>query len=155
MRRILVLLPAIAIVAGCTQLPGRQGFIADQTLVQSVKAGVDNKASVQGTLGRPTFVGQFDSNDWYYVARETKQYAFRLPRPSAQTVLRVRFDPAGNVSNVETTGLERVADIRPVGDKTETRGRNRSFFQEIFGNIGSVGSVGRGGGTADNPDGQP
>ena len=140
--------------AGCSQLPGRQGFIADPVLVQSVKAGVDNKASVQGTLGRPTFVGQFDSNDWYYVARETPQYAFRLPRTSAQTVLRVRFDPAGNVRTVETSGLEQIADIRPVSDKTETRGRNRSFFQEVFGNIGSVGSVGRGGGTADNPDGQ-
>lgn len=144
----------VVALGGCSQLPGRQGYLADQSLVQSVKPGVDNKASVQGTLGRPTFVGQFNSNDWFYVSRETRQYAFRLPRPTAQTVLRVHFDPAGNVQAVDKTGLEQVADIHPFKDKTETRGRNRSFFQEIFGNIGSVGSVGKGGGTADNPDGQ-
>ena len=154
MRSIVALLLVATTLGGCSQLPGRQGFVADPTLVASVKPGIDNKASVQGTLGRPTFVGQFDSNDWYYVSRETKQYVFRLPRPSAQSILRVQFDPNGNVRAVERTGLERVADIRPVGDKTETRGRNRGFFEEIFGNIGSVGSVGRGGGTADNPGGQ-
>ena len=118
-----------------------------------VKAGVDNRASVQGTLGRPTFVGQFDTNDWYYVSRDTRQWAFNSPKASAQTILHVRFDDAGNVASVERKGLEQVASIRPNRDTTPTLGRNRSFFQELFGNIGQVGSVGRGGGTTDNPDG--
>lgn len=134
-------------------MPGHQGFIIDQQLASGIKAGVDNKASVQGTLGRPSFAGQFDDKDWYYVSRETKQWAFRNPKPSAQQILHVRFDPAGNVSAVERKGLEQVASIHPVKDKTPTLGRHRSFFQELFGNIGQVGSVGRGGGTTDNPDG--
>ena len=140
-------------LAGCSQTPGRQGFILDTALVDTIKPGVDNRASVQGTLGRPTFVGQFDQNDWYYVSRDTKQLAFRLPRPSAQTVLRVHFDPTGNVTEVEKSGVERVLAISPEREETPTLGRNRSFFQELFGNIGQIGSVGQGGGTADNPDG--
>lgn len=150
---ILTSLAALALTAGCARVPGQQGFILDNQLVATVKPGIDNKASVQGTLGRPSFVGQFDANDWYYVSRTTQQFAYRLPRPSAQTILHVRFDGAGNVAAVNTKGLEQVAMIRPVRDKTPTLGRDRSFFQEIFGNIGQVGSVGRGGGTTDNPDG--
>lgn len=146
-------LAAIALTAGCSTVPAHQGFIVDPQLAASVKPGVDNKASVQGTLGRPSFTGQFDENDWYYVSRDTKQLAYRIPRPSAQKILHVRFDGGGNVATVETTGLEKVAMIRPVKEQTPTLGRDRSFFQELFGNIGQVGSVGRGGGSTDNPDG--
>ncbi|HEX4873485.1 MAG TPA: hypothetical protein VFV06_01160, partial [Sphingorhabdus sp.] len=47
------------LVQGCTQFRAHQGYIGDSVLISSVQAGVDNKDSVQGTLGRPTFVGQF------------------------------------------------------------------------------------------------
>jgi outer membrane protein assembly factor BamE (lipoprotein component of BamABCDE complex) len=150
---LLISIATLALTAGCSRVPGHQGFIIDPQLAATVKPGVDNKASVQGTLGRPSFTGQFDENDWYYVSRDTKQLAYRIPRPSGQTILHVRFDGGGNVATVERTGLEQVVMIRPNRDITPTLGRNRSFFQELFGNIGQVGSVGRGGGTTDNPNG--
>jgi outer membrane protein assembly factor BamE (lipoprotein component of BamABCDE complex) len=99
---------------------------------------------VTGTLGRPTFVGQFDQRDWYYVSRNTRQAAFTMPRPVQQTVLRVRFDEAGNVAAVDRTGLEKVAFIMPMLDETPTLGRDRSFFEELFSNVGQVGSLGGG-----------
>ncbi len=148
-----VALIALIATSGCSRVRGHQGYIADTTLVDSIKPGVDNRESVTRTLGRPTFAGQFDANDWYYIDRETKQLAFALPRATKQMLLHVRFDPAGNVTSVEKTGVEKIALVRLMADKTPTLGRNRSFFEEIFGNIGQVGSVGQGGGTADNPDG--
>jgi outer membrane protein assembly factor BamE (lipoprotein component of BamABCDE complex) len=110
---------------------------------------VDNKDSVQKTLGRPTFTGQFDPNDWYYVSRDTQQLAFRAPKVVDQTVLHVRFDPAGNVTAVNRSGKELVANIDPYGRQTPTLGRRRSFFDELFGNIGTVGSGMAGAGSED------
>ena len=55
-----------------------------------------------------------------------------------QTVLRVRFDQAGNVAAVQKTGKELIARVDPSGDKTPTLGRKRSFFEELFGNIGTI-----------------
>ena len=69
-----------------------------------------------------------------------------------QLVLRVRFDAAGNVAAVDKAGVEKVARINPEGDKTPTLGKERSFFEDLFGNIGSVGAVGQGGSTQDNPN---
>jgi outer membrane protein assembly factor BamE (lipoprotein component of BamABCDE complex) len=135
----------------CTQIRDHQGYLVDDVLVASVQPGVDNRESVQGTLGRPTFTGQFDQRDWYYVSRDTKQLAFKMPRPTAQTVLHVRFDEAGNVVAVNKTGLEQVASIEPMDDKTPVMGRDRGFFEELFGNIGQVGAAGLPGQTADNP----
>ncbi|WP_411340101.1 outer membrane protein assembly factor BamE [Sphingopyxis sp. J-6] len=130
--------------SGCTQMKGRQGYVVDPVLTQAITPGVDNRESVEKTLGRPTFVGQFSNNEYYYVSRETRQLAFANPRPIAQQVLRVRFDPAGNVAAVDKTGLELVSKLNPEGDKTPTLGRHRSFFEDIFGNIGAVGAPGAG-----------
>ena len=138
-------------LAGCTRVRDHQGYMLDESLVTAIQPGVDNRESVAGTLGRPTFVGQFDQRDWYYVSRDTRQLAFNMPRPSAQTVLHVRFDEAGNVVSVERTGLELVANIEPTSEKTPTLGRERSLFEELFGNIGAVGGRGVGGQTPDNP----
>lgn len=147
---------AIAALAsgGCTQVRGHQGYVLDADLVDSIQPGVDNRASVEKVLGRPSFSGQFGQGDWYYVARDTKQFAFRTPRPSQQVTLKVSFDPAGNVTAVKRTGLEQVASISPYGKETPTLGRERSFFSELFGNIGAVGAAGGapgGGGGSDVP----
>jgi outer membrane protein assembly factor BamE (lipoprotein component of BamABCDE complex) len=138
--------------SGCSRVRGYQGYIADAVLIDGIQAGVDNQTSVEKTLGRPTFVGEFDKADWYYISRQTRQYAFASPKPSEQTVLRVRFDAAGNVISVNRTGVDKVVSIHPDGDKTPTLGKNRGFFEDLFGNIGQVGSVGESGGTADNPN---
>ncbi|MEM8917290.1 MAG: outer membrane protein assembly factor BamE [Pseudomonadota bacterium] len=129
-------------LAGCSQVQGHQGYIVDPVLTSAIQPGVDNRQSVEATLGRPTFAGQFEDRVWYYVSRETRQFAFNSPRPQDQLVMRVQFDEAGNVTSVDRTGLELAANITPDGDKTPTLGRERSFFQELFGNIGAVGAPG-------------
>lgn len=153
-RASLAILGVAVLAAGCAPLREHQGYLADDTLVAAIQPGVDNRTSVQGTLGRPTFTGQFDSanRDWYYVSRDTAALAFRMPRPIEQQVIHVRFDTAGNVESVQRTGLELAAtNIRPDPNKTPTLGRDRSFLQELFGNIGTVGATGQAGSTADNP----
>lgn len=127
---------------GCSRIVGHQGYLIDNQLVSTVQPGVDNKQSVQKTLGLPSFTSQFGQNDWYYVARETRQFAFGSPRPISQTVLHVQFDQGGNVAKVQQMGLDQVASINPVDDKTPTLGRKRGFFEDLFGNIGRVGTMG-------------
>jgi outer membrane protein assembly factor BamE (lipoprotein component of BamABCDE complex) len=150
-RAALGLIGAALLLAGCTPIRTHQGYVLDETLVAAIQPGVDNRDSVTGTLGRPTFVGQFDQRDWYYVSRNTRQLAFNLPRPTDHNVLHIRFDEAGNVAQVERTGLELVVRIDPLNDKTPTLGTERSLFEELFGNIGTLGQAGRGGQTTDNP----
>ena len=129
-------------LSACAGIRDHRGFVMDQTLADGIQIGVDNKDSVTKTLGRPTFTGQFSPNEWYYVARDTSQFAFRNPRVTEQTVLRVDFDAAGNVVAINKTGKELIASVNPTGDKTPTLGRTRSFFEELFGNIGTISQPG-------------
>ena len=132
---------ASLLLGGCHKIEDRMGYVSDETLYTAVQPGVDNKESVMSTLGRPSFTGQFNENDWYYVTRETRNFAFNMPHPKSQTIFRVRFDQAGNVASVDRRGMEQVAMIHPMKDKTPTLGRNRSLLEELFGNIGQVGSA--------------
>ncbi|WP_439546673.1 outer membrane protein assembly factor BamE [Sandarakinorhabdus sp.] len=142
------LIPSVLLIAaalatsGCSRIKASQGYLVDETLFTSILPGVDNRESVSRTLGRPTFAAQFDTGSWYYVSRLTGQYAFVAPKTLEQQILIVNFDADGNVSNVERRGMEKIARINPVNDTTPTLGRNESFFEELFGNIGAVGAGG-------------
>jgi outer membrane protein assembly factor BamE (lipoprotein component of BamABCDE complex) len=131
-----------ALLSGCMGIRDHRGAVIDKELASAIQVGVDNKDSVAKTLGRPSFVGQFNANDWYYVSRDTKSMPLRGVGVTDQTILHVRFDAAGNVAAVGRTGRELIASIDPSNAKTPTLGRQRSFFQELFGNISSVSSPG-------------
>jgi outer membrane protein assembly factor BamE (lipoprotein component of BamABCDE complex) len=140
--RVLTVAVLAGLVAGCATTRQHKGVVLDQQLVSTIQPGVDNKASVEKLLGRPSFVGGFAPNDWYYVSRDTNQVAFRNPRVNKQTVLLVRFDQSGNVTGLQQSGKELVLGFDPSRRSTPTLGRKKSFFDELFSNIGAVGSVG-------------
>lgn len=145
--RLAVMLACAGLMAGaCTPIRGHSGYIVDADLVNSVQPGVDTRQSVQQVMGRPTFTGQFDRNaDWYYLARDTRNYAFVNPKVSDQVTLRIVFGPDGIVQSVTRSDETRVASIDPSRRVTPTLGRKKSFFEELFGNIGAVGAPGMSG----------
>ena len=123
----------------------QRGYLVDQALTDAVAPGIDNMQSVEKALGRPTFVSEFGRKDWYYVSVDTQQAPFNRPRTKTQTVLRISFDGKGNVAGITRSGMEHVTYLRPDGHKTPTLGRERTFLEDLFGNIGQVGAAGMGG----------
>lgn len=154
--RIVTLGMALAIgLGGCASIKDHRGYIVDQALLDSVQPGIDNRESVERTLGRPTFVSEFGRQDWYYISQNTRQAAFTRPRANDQLILRVRFDDKGNVAGIDRAGLEKVARLDPDGKKTPTLGKERSFIEDLFGNIGTVGTGAGGAGGGGGPGGGP
>lgn len=131
-----------SLLVGCAAMHAHKGAVLDTQLVGSIQPGVDNQASVEKLLGRPTFVGQFAPNDWIYVARDTTQFAFRNPRLTNQSTIIVHFDRAGNVTSVQHSGKDLAMNLDPSNRRTPTMGKKKSFFEELFGGIGSVNSGG-------------
>ena len=139
-----IVLAGVATTA-CQPIRETRGYIVDPVLTQSIQPGIDNQQSVAGTLGRPTFTSQFGEPTWYYVSSTTGRKPFVRPRIEQHQVLAVRFDAAGNVVAADRSGIDQVAYLRPDGDETPTLGRERSFLEDLFGNIGAVGAPGVGG----------
>ncbi|MBO9712376.1 outer membrane protein assembly factor BamE [Sphingomonas sp.] len=142
-------LACVALVAAlgttaCTPVRTHQGYVVDTELVNSIQPGVDNRESVLTTLGQPTFTSQFNQGEWYYVSRNSSNFAFNNPRARDQMTLRVTFDDKGNVRAVDKMGADLIASVDPTSKKTPTLGRKRSFLEDLFGNIGTVGAPGAG-----------
>jgi len=144
--RVLASAAVLAILTtACAPIRTHQGYIVDNELVGAIQPGVDNRESVLRTLGRPTLTSQFNEGEWYYIARDSRNMAYNSPKAREQMTLRIRFDAAGNVASVDRTGKELIASVNPSGKTTPTLGRKRSFFDDLFGNIGTVGAPGAGG----------
>lgn len=127
-------------LGGCSSIRESRGYVSDALLTQSVQPGIDNKRSVEGALGRPSFISQYGEPTWYYISSVTGRAPFVRPSIQTHSVLAVRFDSAGNVISAERTGVDKVAYLSPNGDTTPTLGRERTFFEDLFGNIGRVGT---------------
>ena len=148
MRHIVLVAATLLAASACTPLRSHQGYIVDADLVNSVRPGIDNRQSVLATLGSPSFAAQFNQGDWYYIARDSRNYAFNSPKVREQLVLQISFDAGGNVTAIRKSGAEQVAAVNPYGKVTPTLGRKRGFFQDLFGNIGAVGAAPGGAGNA-------
>jgi outer membrane protein assembly factor BamE (lipoprotein component of BamABCDE complex) len=148
-----LILGLAALAGGCTSFRDHRGYIMDAALVDAIQPGVDNRTSVERTLGRPTLVSDFGDKDWYYVSQQVKTPPFLKPRTESQSILRVKFDAAGNVAMVDRKAMEHVVRIDPNGDRTPTLGRERSLLDDLFGNIGSVGAPGAQTPTGPGPNG--
>lgn len=157
--RIVISLVAAAVLTGlaggCASIKDHRGYMIDQGLVESVQPGIDNRQSVERSLGRPTFVSQWGEPAWYYVSVDTRQRPFARAQTREQTILRIRFDAKGNVAAVDKAGAEKIARLDPDGKKTPTLGRDRGFLEDLFGNIGTVGAPGMGGQGGGMPGGGP
>jgi len=149
---------AVAVVlgaGGCSTIRDHRGYLVDPALTQSVLPGVDNRLSVERSLGQPTLKSQFGQQSYYYVSLDTAQKPFTRPRIYAGSIMRVAFDGAGNVELVNRGGVERAVRIEPDKHTTPTLGRDRSFFEDLFGNIGSVGALPGGQGPGGQGGGRP
>ncbi|WP_353204604.1 outer membrane protein assembly factor BamE [Sphingomonas sp.] len=148
------LLAAVGLGASaCVPLRSHQGYVVDPDLVNSVQAGTDTRQSVLAVLGKPSFTSEFNQGDWYYISRDARNFAYNNPRVREQVTLRISFDERGVVSAVRRSGVEQVASVSPSNKTTPTLGKKRSFFDELFGNIGTVGAVGGGQGGGNNNTG--
>lgn len=137
----------LVLVSGCSRIKDQQGYLADPILVANIAPKIDNRQSVELTLGQPSIAGTFDASVYYYVTRQTEQFAFLTPAPIDHKVMAVYFDKNDNVERVEYFGLDDVASVNVEDDTTPTRGREMGFVEQMFGNIGRFsGAPGGGGG---------
>lgn len=150
---------SLCIVAGlattaCGNGRAVRGYIFDEALADAILPGVDNRQSVQSTLGSPSITATFSDSTWYYVSTTVRVRPVFWPDAKEHRVLAVSFNDSGVVANVDNFDLSHMKEIDPVGDKTPTRGRDTSFFQKIFGNVGRFSGQApagsQGGGTGPN-----
>ena len=133
---------AAALLASCSPMRSSNGYVPDAELVQKVRPGVHDKESIAELLGSPTSIAQFEPEVWYYVKRESERLAFFEENVTEQKVVAVKVNEAGIVSDIQQYGLEDGREIELVERVTPTRGKELTFLEQLFGNIGRFSNAG-------------
>ena len=129
-------------LGACTSRKFIRGYKVDEKMVSSIRAEVDSRDSVQEMLGSPSSVATFDNDNWYYYSKKSESLAFFKENITELNIIAIRFDSDGYVTAVDHFTLDDRNNIEPVGKTTQTHGRELSFIQELFGNIGRFGAGG-------------
>ena len=129
-------LAATIAVAACHPRVDTHGFMPNPDLIAQIEPGQQSKSDVAGVLGTPSTVATFDQDTWYYITQKSRTFAFFKPEIVDQEVLVINFDGAEVVSDINRYTIEDGLIIDPVTRKTPTAGKELSFLQQLFGNIG-------------------
>jgi len=123
-------------VSACGNGRAVRGYVFDTELADAILAGVDNRQSVQSTLGTPTLAATFDDDTWYYISTVVRIRPVFWPDAKFHRVMAVSFNEQGVVEGIENYDMSNMVAINPVDDKTPTKGKKLNMFQQIFGNVG-------------------
>jgi outer membrane protein assembly factor BamE (lipoprotein component of BamABCDE complex) len=141
-KTILIVTIAVLALGACSSRKFVRGYMADEAVISSIRAQVDTHDSVKEMLGSPSSVATFDNDNWYYYSKKSESLAFFKEDITELNIIAVRFDSDGYVTAVDRYTLDDRKNIDPVGNTTPTHGRELSFIQELFGNIGRFGAGG-------------
>jgi outer membrane protein assembly factor BamE (lipoprotein component of BamABCDE complex) len=128
--------------AGCSATENRRGYMETPGMLDAIRVGVDTKQSLQASLGSPSTMGTFTDSTWYYISSMQEDVQFFEPEETERKVVAVNFGPGDVVQSVNTYGLEDGIEVSFSRSATPARGRELSFLQQIFGNIGRTGPMG-------------
>jgi len=123
-------------VAACSPIKRSNGYMPDAELVDQLRPGVHDMASVSTLLGNPTSAANFSDDTWFYIARSSEQVAFFEQKLVSQDVLALRFDENGVLQNVQRFSLDDARHVEMVERITPTRGNELTVMEQLFGNIG-------------------
>ena len=124
------------IVAGCVPIVHNRGNMLDEDRIAQVKPGVSSKNDVFEALGSPSAKSTFDDNTWYYVGIRTETEGVYLPVVTDRKVIEVSFDDTDHVRTVDRIGPEQITNVIPLSDTTPAAGRDLTFMEQLFGNVG-------------------
>ena len=123
-------------VSACADRLDTRGNLLDPERVEEIKPGEQTREEVVEILGSPSSVTAFGSDTWYYIAKQTKTFAFFAPEVTERQILVVKFSKDGKVIEVDKVGLEQSREINHVKRKTPTHGNKLTVLEQLIGNLG-------------------
>jgi len=125
-------------ISGCSPIVNVRGYVPQPNTVEQLEIGKQNKEQVYDLLGSPSTRATFDEDTWYYISSRTERRGFFEEKTVARSILAVKFDGEERVSEIANYGLEDGQVVNFVGRTTPTRGKELTFLEQMFGNIGGI-----------------
>ena len=134
--KILLATAAIMTLTACTATVAERGNLLEDYQLKQVTAGTHTRSDVVKILGSPTTQAPFDENMWYYIGQETEKRGILDPDITKERGVAVQFAENGTVEYLKELPKGARVDVPIERDKTQTRGNDFTFMQQLLGNMG-------------------
>jgi len=128
--------------------PVQRGHPLTEEQLAGITPGVQTKKDVEALIGSPTQTSTFSNNAWYYIAAKTKVRPGRALHLFDQETVVIDFNDRGVVQSVRRMGEAEMQPVQMVQRETPVPGSDRTFLQELFGNVGRFNPTGGSGAPA-------
>lgn len=130
-------------VSACTGTRDYRGFVVQEDVLAQVRLGI-TKSEVERLLGSPSATSTIEGKNFYYISSVFETQAFYAPEEVDRRVIAIYFDEQDQVRNIADYRLQDGKVFDFISRTTPTRGKELSFIQQLFGNIGKFGGSGTG-----------
>lgn len=131
---------AAAALGACASNVEQHGHVLPERVISELKPGLVTRDGVVALLGTPSTVAPFDDKVWYYISEDLKTVAFLRPDVVDRTVLVLRFDEEGMLSDVSSLDADAGTEVAVVSRETPTAGHELTFLEQLLGNVGRFNS---------------
>lgn len=128
---------ALFLVASCSNLDRKHGYVPEDEQLEQIIVGVDTKETVADVVGHPATSGVLSNGGWYYVKSKFRAYGVRERKEIDREVLAISFDQDGVVSNIERFGLQDGKVVAISRRVTDSNIKGIGFLRQLFGSIGN------------------
>lgn len=130
----------LAVVAACSSTYRNSGYVPTEQELSELIVGVDDRLTVEETVGRPATQGVVSEDAWYFVGSRWEYFAYREPTEIERQVVAISFNDSGTIRNIERFALEDGEVIALNRRVTDSNIEGVSFLNQILGNFGQIGA---------------
>ena len=120
----------------CVPVVDNRGYVFDESLLPQLVVGTTSEADIITIMGSPSTVSTLNGGAYYYISSRFITEAYRAPRETERRVLAIFLDEDKKIRDLGFYTLEDGNIVTIVARTTETQGRELTFLQQIFGNLG-------------------
>ena len=120
----------------CVPVVDNRGYVFDESLLPQLVVGTTSEADIITIMGSPSTVSTLNGGAYYYISSRFITEAYRAPRETERRVLAIFLDEEKKIRDLGFYTLEDGNIVTIVARTTETQGRELTFLQQIFGNLG-------------------
>ena len=120
----------------CAPVIDNRGYVFDESLLPQLVVGTTSEADIITIMGSPSTVSTLNDGAYYYISSRFITEAYRAPRETERRVLAIYLDEDKKIRDLGFYTLEDGNIVTIVERTTETQGRELTFLQQIFGNLG-------------------
>lgn len=141
----LVLSVATLAASACAPVIHNHGYVFEDEKLALLSRGATSADQVKQILGTPTTISVIKTQSYFYIYSRFETFTYKKPEEVDRKVLAIYFDEENKIKDYAHYGLDKGNIVAFVERETPTSGKELTFLQQIFGNIGRFDSVSAGG----------